>query len=153
MLLEHSRPFPGTKPSMSRGQTDEHQGEARPFCTFRDPVSRAYHHWLAARQLDRADEHARGLLANAERYGVQKYLAVAHRILGEIAKISGDLNVAEEQLLRSTEPLGKTRLRWLNGDATPRLVRPQNAKTSHPLKMYNSCGRCIQISNLRIRFG
>jgi hypothetical protein len=108
MLLEHSRPFPGTKPSMSRGQTDEHQGEARPFCTFRDPVSRAYHHWLAARQLDRADEHARGLLANAERYGVQKYLAVAHRILGEIAKIAGDLNMAEEQLLHSTEPLGKT---------------------------------------------
>ena len=65
-------------------------------------------YWLAARQLDRAEEHARRLLSNAQRHGVQKYLAVAHRILGEIAAMSGDLNTAEEQLQLSIEPFGKT---------------------------------------------
>ena len=48
---------------------------------------------------------------------------VAHRILGEIAAVSGDLNTAEEQLLRSVSLLIRPRLRWLNGDATPPLVR------------------------------
>lgn len=65
-------------------------------------------YWLAARKLDRAEEHARRLLSNAQRHGVPKYVAVARRILGEIAAISGDLNTAEEQLDLSIEPLGKT---------------------------------------------
>ena len=68
----------------------------------------AAEYWLAARQLDRAEEHARRLLSKAQRYGVQKYLAVARRILGEIAAMSGDLNAAEEQLQLSIEPFGKT---------------------------------------------
>jgi tetratricopeptide (TPR) repeat protein len=63
--------------------------------------------WLAARQLDRAEEHARRLLANAERYGVPKYLAIAYRLLGEITAVSGDLNAAEEQLLRSMDSFAK----------------------------------------------
>jgi hypothetical protein len=65
-------------------------------------------YWLAARQLDRAEEHARRLLSNAQRHGVQKYRAVAHRILGEIAAMSGDLNAAEEQVLLSIEPFAQT---------------------------------------------
>ena len=65
-------------------------------------------YWLAARQLDRAEEHARRLLSNAQRYDVPKYLAIARRILGEIAAMSGDLDVAEEQLQLSIEPFGKT---------------------------------------------
>ena len=65
-------------------------------------------YWLAGRELDRAHEHARRLLANAERYDVPKYLGVAHRILGEIAAVAGDLNTAEEELIRSAEPFEKT---------------------------------------------
>ena len=39
-------------------------------------------YWLAGGDLERAEEHARRLLTNAQRYGVPKYTAVAHRILG-----------------------------------------------------------------------
>jgi tetratricopeptide (TPR) repeat protein len=61
--------------------------------------------WLAQRDADRATEHARTLLDNAERYGVPKYVAVARRLLGEIALLSGDVATAEEELTRSLEPL------------------------------------------------
>jgi hypothetical protein len=48
------------------------------------------------------------LLANAERYGVPKYLAVAHRILGEIAALYGELNNAEDELLQADDALKRT---------------------------------------------
>lgn len=62
-------------------------------------------YWLAARKVDRAEQHARTLLSNAQRYGVPKYIAIAHRILGEIAALRGDVNTAEEELMRSLKPL------------------------------------------------
>jgi serine/threonine protein kinase/tetratricopeptide (TPR) repeat protein len=68
----------------------------------------AAEYFLSARAVDRADEHARRLLANSEWYGVPKYLAIARRILGEIAAVSGDLNTAEEELVRSVKPFEKT---------------------------------------------
>jgi DNA-binding winged helix-turn-helix (wHTH) protein/tetratricopeptide (TPR) repeat protein len=61
-------------------------------------------YWLAGGNLERAEEHARRLLANAQRYGVPKYVAVAHRILGEIGAACGDLDSAEEALTHSIEP-------------------------------------------------
>jgi tetratricopeptide (TPR) repeat protein len=64
----------------------------------------AAEYWLATGKLDRAEEHGQRLLANAVRYGVPKYLATAHRILGEIASARGDANAAEEALARSLEP-------------------------------------------------
>jgi hypothetical protein len=61
-------------------------------------------YWLAQRNLDKAEEHARTLLQNAEPNGVAKYIAIARRLLGEIAAPSGNLNLAEEELTRSLEP-------------------------------------------------
>jgi tetratricopeptide (TPR) repeat protein len=61
-------------------------------------------YWLAGGDLQRAEEYARRLLTNAQRYGVPKYVAIARRILGEISAVSGDLNSAEEELTYSTEP-------------------------------------------------
>jgi serine/threonine protein kinase/tetratricopeptide (TPR) repeat protein len=62
-------------------------------------------YWLAARRLDRAEEHARTLLVNAQRYCVPKYVSIAHRILGDVAAFLGDVNTAEEQLINSLKPL------------------------------------------------
>jgi Flp pilus assembly protein TadD len=62
---------------------------------------------LAQRDADRATEHARALRENAERYGVPTYVAVAHRLLGEIALLNGDVATAEEELTRSLEPLAR----------------------------------------------
>ena len=42
-------------------------------------------YWLARRKLDHAEEYTRALLANAEQNNVAKYIAVARRLLGEIA--------------------------------------------------------------------
>jgi tetratricopeptide (TPR) repeat protein len=62
---------------------------------------------LAQRNLDKAQEHARILLGNAEANRVAKYIAIARRLLGEIAVVAGDLNLAEEELTRSLEPYGR----------------------------------------------
>ena len=47
---------------------------------------------------------ARTLLANPEQKGAAKYIAVARRLLGEIAAVRGDAMTAEEELTRSLEP-------------------------------------------------
>ena len=65
-------------------------------------------YWIAERQLDRAEEYARRLLLNAQRHGVEKYRAIAHRILGRIAAMVGDLNLAEQEALLSLEPFERT---------------------------------------------
>jgi tetratricopeptide (TPR) repeat protein len=81
--------------------------------------------WLAARNLDRAEEHARRLLANAQRYGVPKYIAIAHRLLGEIATVSGDANAAEEEFIQSLQPFAKNPaplVEWRNHAAFGRLL-------------------------------
>jgi tetratricopeptide (TPR) repeat protein len=61
-------------------------------------------YWLVHRKLDNAEEHTRKLLANAEAHKVAKYIAIARRLLGAIAMVDGDLNLAEEELTRSLEP-------------------------------------------------
>ena len=60
---------------------------------------------LAQGELDRAREYAGTLLANAQRYFVPKYIAVAHRLLGEISAMEGDLAAAEAALLNSIASL------------------------------------------------
>ena len=59
--------------------------------------------WLSEKRLDPAHEHATKLLANAQRFGVPKYIAVALRLLGEIHFIAGDSTSAEDCLLRSVD--------------------------------------------------
>jgi tetratricopeptide (TPR) repeat protein len=61
--------------------------------------------WLADGRLDRAEEHARRLLGNAARYGIPKYLAVSHRLLGELAAARGEIVTAEEEFLAALASL------------------------------------------------
>jgi len=83
-------------------------------------------YWFAAGNLDRAEEHARALLANAQGYGVPKYVSTAHRILGAIAAVSGDVNKAEEQLMSSLMPLERNPaplVEWRTHAALGRLMQ------------------------------
>jgi predicted ATPase len=82
-------------------------------------------YWLENRNLDRAEEHARRLLNNAERYGVPKYIATARRLLGEISAAAGDHRAAEEELLCSLEPFAASHAplaEWKNHAALGRLL-------------------------------
>jgi tetratricopeptide (TPR) repeat protein len=86
-------------------------------------------YWLSQRKLDRAEEHARTLLANAEQNGVAKYIAIARRLLGEIAAVNGDATTAEEELTRSLEPFAThpmPLIEWRNHAALGRLLAAQN---------------------------
>jgi tetratricopeptide (TPR) repeat protein len=94
-------------------------------------------YWLARRKLDRAEEHARALLANAEQNRVAKYTAVARRLLGEIAAVNGDAATAEDELTRSLEPFSTSPMpliEWRNHVALGRLLtslnRPAAARES-----------------------
>ena len=81
------------------------------------------------RKLDRAEEYARTLLANAEQNGVAKYIAVARRLLGEIAAVNGDATTAEEELTRSLEPFAThpmPLIEWRNHAALGRLLAARN---------------------------
>jgi tetratricopeptide (TPR) repeat protein len=86
-------------------------------------------YWLARKKLDRAEEHARALLANAEQTSVAKYVAIARRLLGEIAAVNGDPNAAEEELTRSLEPFATSPaplIEWRNHAALGRLLAARN---------------------------
>ena len=86
-------------------------------------------YWLVRRKLDRAEEHARALLANAEQNRVAKYTAIARRLLGEIAAVAGDVNTAEEELTRSLEPFAThpmPLIEWRNHVALGRLLAARN---------------------------
>lgn len=86
-------------------------------------------YWLHQRKLDRAEEHARTLLANAEQNGVAKYIAVARRLLGEIAAVNGDATTSEEELTRSLEPFAThpmPLIEWRNHAALGRLLAARN---------------------------
>jgi tetratricopeptide (TPR) repeat protein/predicted Ser/Thr protein kinase len=86
-------------------------------------------YWLARRKLDRAEEYARALLANAEENRVAKYIAVARRLLGEIAAVNGDAMTAEEELTRSLEPFAThpmPLIEWRNHVALGRLLAARN---------------------------
>jgi tetratricopeptide (TPR) repeat protein/class 3 adenylate cyclase len=101
-------------------------------------------YWLEHRNLDRAEEHARRLLGNAERYGVPKYVATAHRLLGEIAAAIGDTNTAEEELMRSLEPFAKNPaplVEWKNQAALGRLLR----KRGRPAAAQDAFNRAVDV--------
>jgi tetratricopeptide (TPR) repeat protein len=86
-------------------------------------------YWLYQRKLDRAEEHARTLLANAQQNGVAKYIAIARRLLGEIAAASGDATTAEQELTRSLEPFAThpmPLIEWRNHAALGRLLAARN---------------------------
>ena len=86
-------------------------------------------YWLARRKLDRAGEYARTLLANAEENSVAKYVAIARRLLGEIAAVNGDAVTAEEELTRSLEPFAEhpmPLIEWQNHAALGRLLAERN---------------------------
>ena len=88
-------------------------------------------YWLARRKLDRAEEYVRALLANAEENSVAKYIAVARRLLGEIAAVRGDAMTAEEELTLSLEPFTThpmPLIEWRNHVALGRLL----AARKHP---------------------
>jgi tetratricopeptide (TPR) repeat protein len=86
-------------------------------------------YWLARRKLDRAEKYARALLTNAERSSAAKYAAIARRLLGEIAAVSGDAMTAEEELTRSLEPFATHSMpliEWRNHVALGRLLAARN---------------------------
>lgn len=86
-------------------------------------------YWLAQGNLDKAEEHARTLLANAEENKVAKYVAIAKRLLGDIAVTAGDPNLAEEQLTQSLKPFAThpmPLIEWRNHLALGRLFQARN---------------------------
>jgi tetratricopeptide (TPR) repeat protein/tRNA A-37 threonylcarbamoyl transferase component Bud32 len=55
-------------------------------------------YWLAQSDLERAEEYARRLVETAAHHGAPKYIAVAHKLLAEVAIERGDLANAEVEL-------------------------------------------------------
>ena len=109
---------------------------------------------MARRKLDRAEEYARTLLANAEQNSVAKYIAVARRLLGEIAAVSGDAATAEEELTRSLEPFAThpmPLIEWRNHAALGRLLaarkssRRAHAKPSNEPKRWCESSQAISL--------
>jgi predicted ATPase/predicted Ser/Thr protein kinase len=58
----------------------------------------ACEHHLAGGDLVKAEEHAERLLETAAHYGARKYIAVAHKLLSEIAVARNDFQTAEAEL-------------------------------------------------------
>jgi tetratricopeptide (TPR) repeat protein len=58
----------------------------------------AAEHWLSERDFERASEHACQLLENATRHQVPKYIAIAHKLLAEVASANADFSKAEAEL-------------------------------------------------------
>ncbi len=53
--------------------------------------------WLAQKELEQAEKYARDLFEAATQYSCRKYIATAHKLLGEIASLRGQPEEAEEQ--------------------------------------------------------
>jgi len=62
-------------------------------------------HWLCRGDLDRAAPHAQRLLEAATRHGVPKYVAIAHKLLAEIAMARGELADAAVKLAAALDIL------------------------------------------------
>jgi tetratricopeptide (TPR) repeat protein len=58
----------------------------------------AAEHWLSQRDFERAVGHTRTLFENATRHKVPKYIAIAHKLLAEMAAGRGQLAEAEAEL-------------------------------------------------------
>jgi tetratricopeptide (TPR) repeat protein len=85
--------------------------------------------WLALGKLDRGREHASILLQNASNHGVPKYIAVARRLLGQIAALDGDHHTAEVELTCSLEVFAthpEPLIEWRNHLALARLLSSRN---------------------------
>src|ERR1700730_18164436 len=54
-------------------------------------------HWLRQGDLEKAHEFAQRLLDTAGKYEVHKYIAVAHKLMAQIAVAEGDTNTAEAE--------------------------------------------------------
>ncbi|MBA3515067.1 MAG: tetratricopeptide repeat protein, partial [Pyrinomonadaceae bacterium] len=54
-------------------------------------------HWLRGRDLERASKFALQLLDTATQYEAHKYIAVAHRLLAQVAIANGELAEGEKQ--------------------------------------------------------
>jgi len=103
-------------------------------------------YWLAQRKLEKSAEHARKLLSNAEANKVAKYMAIARRLLGEIASTSGDQNLAEEELTRSLEPYvdyPMPLIEWRNHLALARLLVARN-RPAAARKAFQRAGALLQ---------
>jgi hypothetical protein len=88
---------------------------------------------LVLRRLDRAQEHARILLQNASTHGVPKYIAIARRLLGDVAALDGDHHSAEEELTRSVEVFASCPaplVEWRNHRALGRWLSARNRQAS-----------------------
>ena len=64
-------------------------------------------HWLTQRDLDQANEYAGKLLDIATHYQARKYIAVAHKLIAEIAIARGDSSTAEKELHAALDLLGQ----------------------------------------------
>ena len=64
-------------------------------------------HWLTRRDLDQANEYAGKLLDIATHYQARKYIAVAHKLIAEIAIARGDSSTAEKELHAALDLLGQ----------------------------------------------
>ena len=62
-------------------------------------------YWLAQGNPEQAKEYARRLLESASHYEAPKYIAVAHKLLAEVAIARGDLTAGETQLNAALDQL------------------------------------------------
>jgi tetratricopeptide (TPR) repeat protein/tRNA A-37 threonylcarbamoyl transferase component Bud32 len=62
-------------------------------------------YWLAQGNPEQAKEYAQRLLENASHYEARKYIAVAHKLLAEVAIACGDLKAGETQLNAALDQL------------------------------------------------
>jgi serine/threonine protein kinase/tetratricopeptide (TPR) repeat protein len=65
----------------------------------------ATEHWLTQGDFERADGHARRLFENATLHKVPKYIAIAHKLLAELAAARGQFAEADAELEASLEQL------------------------------------------------
>ena len=96
------------------------------------------------RKLDRAAEHAHVLLENASKYDAPKYIAIARRLMGEIAALHGDHNTAEEEFTSSLEPFAAhpmPLIEWRNHVALARLLASRN----RPAAAREAFGRAVAL--------
>ena len=63
--------------------------------------------WLAEKDLEQAEKYARELFEVAARYSSRKYIATAHKLLGEIAEERGRLEEAEKEFKTAIDILAE----------------------------------------------
>jgi tetratricopeptide (TPR) repeat protein len=113
------------------------------FYGVRHSAARAQY-GLARMDLDRAEEHARVVLTNAQANRVGKYTGIAHRLLGEIAAARGDANDAELAPSLSLQAFAEhpaPLIEWRTHASMGRLLAARN----RPAEARESFARAAQI--------